>query len=355
MAKYAKKLARKARSPARNQHYVPRVLLRNFATAGRGKSRQVHVFDKSDGRRFQTSIENVFAARDFNTLTLGDDVVCLEDAMGQIEGAVAGVLKKVLDERSLAGLRPNEIEALDSFTALQKVRNVSVRADITHLGELMRELVRNEGTDPKTVPQLGEQDGPELAKAVALQLTDNLDEFARSLAGKQRLLMESHGNDVFVLGDSGSVWTNARDTGPYGNLGLEVLGIQIYLPLSPDLLLAYFCPSIIDNLRSEHDAQLKAAKVAQILSVLGTGEMGASAYHERDALVQAAQRSGDFLTRFDAGLPIACEAKDVDAHNMLQIQQSERFVVSNRSDFTLAERMITEDPRFRIGLRSTIN
>ena len=53
---------------AENQHYVPEMLLQNFAVAGRGKEPQLHVFDKQTGRTFRTAIKKVVAERAFYDL-----------------------------------------------------------------------------------------------------------------------------------------------------------------------------------------------------------------------------------------------------------------------------------------------
>nr|QWP89203.1 hypothetical protein IHCLGBEB_00006 [Escherichia coli] len=50
------------------------------------------------------------------------------------------------------------------------------------------------------------------------------------------------------IGDNPVVLKNSNDFGPYGNLGLAVRGIQIYLPLSSTLMLAMYCPSIREQM-----------------------------------------------------------------------------------------------------------
>ena len=64
----------------------------------------MHVFDKTKGSQFKTSIENIFAARDFNTVTDGDNAFCLEDGMADIEGDAADVIRKIVQENSIDSL-----------------------------------------------------------------------------------------------------------------------------------------------------------------------------------------------------------------------------------------------------------
>jgi hypothetical protein len=58
---------------AQNQHYVPKFILRNFL--GNEKPEQVHVFRKSTGKGFTTSIHNIMAERHFHELRLDDQYI----------------------------------------------------------------------------------------------------------------------------------------------------------------------------------------------------------------------------------------------------------------------------------------
>lgn len=51
--------------------------------------------------------------------------------------------------------------------------------------------------------------------------------------------------------DNPVVMKNSNDFGAYGNLGLAVRGIKIYLPLSSTLMLTMYCPSIREQMASQ--------------------------------------------------------------------------------------------------------
>ena len=345
----------KKRSSARNQHYVPRLLIRNFSFPGKGKSSQVHVFDKTKGSQFKTSIENIFAARDFNTVTDGDNAFCLEDGMADIEGDAADVIRKIVQENSIDSLSAQETAILDTFAALQKVRSVGMRANVAHLDDLLRDHLRQSGTDPDTIPQLSGANHPDMAKRVALELTaGNLGEFAQSFSRKIRVLFAAHPDDAFVIGDAGIVWTNSRDHGAYGTLGLDVAGIEIYMPLSHRLALGYWCPSIFKQMHEHHEAVVAQAKAAQTLSVIGIGSQATSAYRERDTLNRQASRIAEKLSLIANGKPATCSPENMDFFNSMQIRQAERFIIGRHPDFGLAKRMLKEHPDFKTGPRATL-
>ncbi|MGA3715913.1 DUF4238 domain-containing protein, partial [Escherichia coli] len=66
----------------------------------------------------------------------------------------------------------------------------------------------------------------------------------KHLLSKDWYLLETRPEHPFYVSDNPVVLENRNDFGVYGNIGLAVPGIQIYLPLSSTLMLAMYCPSI---------------------------------------------------------------------------------------------------------------
>ncbi len=62
------------------------------------------------------------------------------------------------------------------------------------------------------------------------------------LLKKDWYLLETRPERPFYVSDNPVVLKNSNDFGPYGNLGLVVRGIQIYLPLSSTLMLGHVLP-----------------------------------------------------------------------------------------------------------------
>lgn len=111
-----------------------------------------------------------------------------------------------------------------------------VRERVEGLGHRMEEI---KGWEPLTEDRL---------KQLHLRNTqDMLGKFALVIGGKDMLLARPAENDSFYIGDNPVVLSNRLDFGPYGNIGLGVKGIEIYLPLSSNLLLCAFCPSILSE------------------------------------------------------------------------------------------------------------
>jgi len=348
---------KRARSDARGQHYVPQFLLESFATPGKkkGKFGQLHAFDKTDGHTFRPTTDGIFAQRDFNTHEADGKVLCLEEGMGSVEDLAAPVLKKIIATASVTGVSVRERAALHVFVALQKIRGVSLRAQMGDSIQSLKAKLREGGDDPEMIPQLQGDDGPEGLKLSALNITRRyLAEFAHTFENKTLVLLEAPAEGTFLIGDCPVVWANNNDTGPYGNLGLEVVGIEIYMPIAPRLALGFWCPSLIAILAEALDhVEATAAKLAPV-ALLGVGPAALAARRDLDEARTRAERIRGDLAQIAAGLPLMNSAENMEYVNALQSAQAERFLVSHDGDFSFARRMIADDSRFRRGARFEI-
>jgi hypothetical protein len=340
------------RSPARGQHHVPLMLQEAFTTPGAGKKAQVHVFDKREGRTFRTSPENILQARDFNTFEQEGVTYCLEGGMGDVEALAAPVLRQVITERSLAGLSYEQRAALMVFAALQRVRGVSTRASMINLDEQIRARLTAEGQDPDIIPQLRGGGDPEQGKLSALMLVGrNLGEFARSFADKTMLLIAAAPEQTFLLGDTPVTLANQTDTGPYGNLGLQVKGIEIYLPIAPDLTLGFWCPSLFAMLEEGERRTEESLRKTAAVGVLGVGAAAEELRRMRSDLQARKARLTADLAALRAQTPISSDADNMEYYNSLQVIHAERYLLSSTGDFSLPRRMLADNPKFRGGAR----
>jgi hypothetical protein len=340
------------RSTARGQHHVLVMLQDAFAAPGNGKKRQIHVFDKHEDRTFRTSPENILQERDFNTFENGEVTYCLEDGMGKIEDQAAPALRKVIANRTLACLDDKERAAILVFTALQRIRGVHTRAGMLDIETQIRERLRSNGDDPDLVPQLRGSNEPEQIKLSALTLVGkNLPEFSRSYTNKVMVLMEACPGETFLLGDTPVVLANQNDTFPYGNLGLEVKGIEIYLPISPDLTIAFWCPSIISLIETALRRCEEAIKNTNAVALLGVGPDAQKLRELHPQLKVRAAKLREDLGGIKSQGTLKNAPENMEYMNSLQVAYAERYVLSSTGDFALAKRMIAENSGYRRGHR----
>jgi hypothetical protein len=298
-----------------NQHYVPKLLLKNFAgnlPVKRGKER-IYAFDREKRCSFNPNIKNIGAEFGYYDLELPEGKVSLEDTLNKIETKAARVIEKIKQERSLARLDPDDWALFAVFCANLFSRGHAHREKIEILESALRKLTKG---DESIFPPKSDT----ISKAFALSQTiEATKEYHIHFSNKVHVLMEAPKGEVFYIGDNPIVLNNAKDFGFHGNLGLGVTGIEIYLPITPQLTIAMFHPSIL----VEYCNALKKTKA------ISPG-LKHQAIEHWEAFVAVAQ----------TGAVLQLSAENVMFMNSLQVTFSTRFIMSNRREFSVAERML---------------
>lgn len=328
-----------------NQHSVPKMLLRNFAITPGADTAKVHVLDKSNSRTFVSNIRNVAAAFDFYVTEMAGRVVNAERVLSELEGRAAGVMSKMMANRSITCLTPEDREWWAIFCAVQFMRTQTVRDRFTAIHVGMEAHIRRMGFDPNQV--MGFKPAtPEMIKAMTIQMLGRaINEFPAILMRKKWFLMEATSGGSFLISDHPVVLHNDKTFGPYGNLGLAVPGIQIYLPLSPRLTFAMWCPSLLMEIEAgwkeprKNLAKLKQPHIRQRLTNAQLTEI--------DALEQAMGVATQIASIAEKGDCLTSNADNTTMLNSRQIGEASRFIMSNKHDFELAEKMFADDPRYR--------
>nr|WP_292224053.1 DUF4238 domain-containing protein [Brevundimonas sp.] len=331
---------------------MPCMLQSAFATAGRGKFPQVYVFDKKEERIFRTAPANILHERDFNRYNDGKYIICMEDGLGKIEDQAAPVFKRIAEDRSLVGLTLEDRVKVMAFVALQQVRGPSTRINMIDVAEKMRERVRSMGHDPEEVPQLRGMDDPEMVKFIAMNLASkNLPEFTKIISTKMMLLIGAAPGTTFLLGDHPVVKANTNQNGVLGSLGLTSEGIEIYLPIAPDLLLAFWCPTLVHFLEVGLKQSEESYHNTALIALLGVGSEADLLRKERANLGASIEALRADLDAIRNQKPLISNAKSMEYYNSLQVIYAERRVISATGDFALASNMIAGNNNLRSGPR----
>ncbi|KSB91746.1 hypothetical protein AS593_06910 [Caulobacter vibrioides] len=132
---------------------------------------------------------------------------------------------------------------------------------------------------------------------------------AKQLLAKDILLFEPAGEARF--------WTSDHPVAlhwqlPLGEVGLESLGVEIYLPIAADLLVGFVCPSH----RSDTVGHLDGGVEICLPQAVG----------------------------LERGLPLKISDAMVNFFNALQVEASERFLYASGEDFTLARKILAHRP-----------
>lgn len=307
-----------------NQHYVSQFLLRGFHASSPA---QIWAFDKLTGKSFTTAINDIASEHGF--YNIGDSAE-IDEIIEKIEGETAPIVEEIRSRKTLRSLNDHKRIWLSGFTALQYVRTKAfsersqdMMRQITHVvteisgGKLSRKIRKQLGLDAP---------GSEHEKTLSTIL-DLMRSAVDHLLEKTLVLYRSDESSPFWIGDSPVAMHNTTNPGDglRGTLGLAVPGIEIYLPISRDLILAHMCPSIAVAYGAlDHEA----------------ARMGFIHAHARP-----------YLRALENGSAILLSKEHVEFQNWLQLAYSERFVYSSKDNFGDGRKMLKETPTLRTGPR----
>lgn len=299
----------------RKDHYNPRSILRRFSVND-GRT-QIYVFDKATGRSFVNSIDDAGAERDFNTIEADGSTVSFEPLFDDVDGQLARLVDRLALEQTVACLDADERRALALTVALQLLRTKMPRTSMQSVMEQLRRQAREWGFDPDEFAN-GAIPTDQDTRRAALEMLLRPEGLARSIETKRTFLIRATPEQPLWTSDNPVV---LHQPFAYGDVGVSAPGIEIYFPISRDLALAFFCPSIERklgrNLAQPPDG-FEVDKGTEIYRCMQTG---------------AAVSPGPHTTR---------------VLNQLQVLRSSRFVYGPADDFTLARRVIERVPDARM-------
>lgn len=324
--------------PGEQQHYVPRFLLKNFA---RGKKPKIWGYDKSNDKQFHTNIKNVAAENGFYDLEVEDGVLTFEPGLAHLEANTSGIIKKLVTERSIRTLDEHEVAILAAFLAVQFVRTKEHRLRFEHLGELFAQKLRDMGASEDNIGELTKSStGLPEGKLIGFRSIIGAKEFVPHFLNKVWVLFETSHKHPFYISDNPITLHNEQDHGPYGNIGLAVRGIEIYLPISTTLCLGLLCPTIAEEFQNAHENILLLDQTSPGLA---------------DAVMKRPEAARAFCEGLVNGTPIQIIEDSVTMINSLQVMYASRFVYSEIDSFDLVKRMINDNEKYREGIKPTVS
>jgi hypothetical protein len=321
-------------SIAKNQHYVPQFILRNF-TVGDGK--QIHVFDKHNEKSFKTNIRNIAAETGFYNFNIKAYELTIETGLSDLESNTCEAFAKIIKKRSISHLDDNDRSKIAYFISVQIYRTRYFRDKIGDISKGMSDRLRlyASGLDQVNIPKpLDEKEIKDVSIKLILK---GAEELIPHLLDKKWLLYETTESDPFYISDNPVVRQNHKDFGPlWGNLGLAVTGIEVYFPLTKTLSLAMLC-------RSHEETFQDVFKKIGFLKTMMPG-------FERQLPVDM-EWIENHKKGYNEGTAIPMMAQNVINHNSLQVKWSSRYVFSSKNNFSLVHEMIAADPTFKNGIK----
>lgn len=308
----------------RKHHYVPQFLLRNFASE---KRERLYAFDKWNDRQFQVAVKDAAAEHGYNSFETEQASGCAEEYFTEIETAASPFIQEIVSDRRLPALAPKGRIAVARLAIAQMVRSKNHRAVFDQIGRIFRKLAEREGT-PEFQAWIGPANPAVDKQALLADLERDVQHYLPYLLRKDLVLFCSTENCPLLIGDSPLIRTNTLNVSELrGTTGLASPGVEIYLPLSPTLALAFMCPTLGKMMRG-------------LVNMLGES---------------ADKTASSYLSALESRQSLAMAPPNVDFLNSQQVIAAERFVYSGSSDFGFVREMVASDPTLRKGKRMTTN
>lgn len=317
-----------------NQHYVPQFLLKHFTF---GKKDHIWCFDKHTGKKFQSAVRNVAAERGF--YNFGGNVAegSLEPYMGRIEDLAAPIVKKIVTQSSIQELSDEERLHLSAFLAAQFLRTNAYRVMIEDALSQLEQRLASVGISKEQTNLAGMGDHGEAAKHISLKSLLEVKKYIGYFYGRDWHLQKAPKNGSLYIGDNPVVLHNSSPPkGMWGNLGLALRGVQIYISLSDKLVLSMWCPSILDKFREEDEANKVMPPLAKII------------------LQEKLAFKKKMLEDLTISKLVQMSNDNVIHHNHLQVAFAERYIYSSKDDFDLVEDILKNQPELRHGMRMKV-
>lgn len=331
---------------AENQHYVPKFILRKFLTDR--KKEQVTVFQKSTGRVFTTNIKGVMGERRFNEFRINEDYyTSFESDVCRVEDIVLPAYETLAEKQQIAR-SADEAKLLGVFVAFQMLRVRAYRDWIADASTQLSDHLAKFGMDPADIDELKPQSEDEMKQSHLSAIRDSIEEFSQIIGEKDFILLTAPKGRYFYLGDNPVTLHNDEPKdGVWGNIGLSVKGIQIYVPLTSKLMLAAWCPSILGHMKgqiAENTALARRLKAQVTLGgVVFTPAKRVEFDKEMVQLANSLAGIANFVSAAESGKPMSLTSENMDHYNALQVRSAKEFIVCQNADFDLARRVVAKE------------
>lgn len=220
----------------KNQHFLPQFYLRNFSFKGNGKQIGLYNF-RTNFFYSSAKIKGQCSKKFF----YGEDGI-IEDKFSSIEGNIAAAIRNVIEREQIDSSNPETLQNLLKFIALTDLRNPVTIDNVKSMTKQIGEAANN------TFEESNQLGFPELTHDEVIEMcVKNMELVFNNITDLQAKLIFNETSIPFIIADHPVVLYNqfleqkkwSRSRCGYGSTGL-----QIFCPISPQIILVLFDKSI---------------------------------------------------------------------------------------------------------------
>lgn len=310
------------KNTAKRQHYVPRLLLKRFTDS----KEHLWVFDKWERKTFESSIEKVAAENFYYNYKVSGVLRTLENELTGYESKASIIIDSIVESNSLLSLTDDDKYKLSEFISLQYLRTpFAFEQTLNFYDQLMSDLSLK-GISPEQVEGYEELTDESL-RLWRLSILSDFKMFTNHFYNKTWFLQASTPTSPFWISDNPISFQNSKRKGERSNIGLEVDGIEVYLPLTKDLTLVLWCGDTTKYICEQYKLMEKELEFKK-------------SHPEQFKYIE------NVYNCIKNGQVFACTDSNVTNLNSLQVKYSSRFIFSSNHNFSLAQEMIDSQPQY---------
>lgn len=219
----------------KKQHFIPKLLLRNFSNDTERKLINVYNPDTNFYRK-NCSIKTQ-GQEDF---FYGEDLF-FENKLGSLENATAPVISNIISNIEIP-IRDSENYGLLFFFSLLLSHRTNYAAN--RINEMVNKTFQEAAKHDDKISKIINEEKFKLGfKNPAAAVLETVSEAILGAYDLELKLLDNQSSKKFIISDHPSVRYNQyleKRKHPGGHLGLFTKGLQIFLPISPDKMLVFF-------------------------------------------------------------------------------------------------------------------
>lgn len=250
------------RTEKKNQHYVPKFYLRNFSIEL--NYNQIGLFNIFSELYVEKAKLKTQGCKNYY---YGEDGI-LEDMLSNIEGYLATEIREIIERYELPKKGSSGHENLLYFIALMDLRNPTLIDYIRYSKDLLRQrlLGAHKDTDVNSlVPEISHEE------AIGISLS-NLGEVVKNLKDLEFKLLVNETKYPFITSDFPIAKYNQfleKMKFPHGKTGYGNIGLQIFIPISPKLIILFYDAKIYKvGFKKQRNLTIKSTHDIDNLNVL---------------------------------------------------------------------------------------
>lgn len=301
-----------------NQHWVPKFLIKKFRDAD-GRVFFLDVNTDTLGKRSPQQLASDYG---FNDFVIDGEVVSFEGELQKIETRAAPALARIIEQMSTVGLSDVELTAIAEFVSVQSLRTKSFQVGLQ-----------------------GSRSRAEFGPTFSLLWKSALIE-ARHIRARPLIALLAPEGHRFYLSDHPVTLQHVENPASREPLGMDIAGVEMYMPLTPQISLYWLCTRIAEEFVSAYSSGEEMHRLIRRSTLSGISVPGLDQLSLFD-LQKCMSRIRPMRNAIILGSGVNAPAEVVENANYLQCVWAHNALFSNTNDFEFACRVFRTNPQYR--------